>query len=168
LEGIVQLAIRNIVCDGDETLRKSCREVTDFDDRTRTILDDMIDTMRESGGAGIAAPQVGILRKMFVIEPEEGEITEFINPVVIEKKGSQTSDEGCLSVPGLVGTTNRPEFIKVEAQDRNGAKVIHEAEGFKAVVICHELDHLEGVLYTDIAKDIREASDEESDDANDE
>jgi peptide deformylase len=127
----------------------------------------MIETMRERGGAGIAAPQVGILRKMFVIEPEEGEITEFINPVVIEETGSQSSDEGCLSVPGFVGTTDRPEFIKVEAQDRYGTKVIHEAEGFKAIVIRHELDHLEGILYTDIASDIREASDEESDDASD-
>ena len=158
------MALRNIVCEGDEILKKKCREVTDIDDRVRTILDDMIETMRDKEGVGIAAPQVGILRKMFVIEPEEGELLEFINPVIIEEKGSQESDEGCLSVPGLVGTIDRPEFIKVEAYDRTGKKVIHEATGFKAIVIRHELDHLEGVLFVDIAKEVREASGEEEQD----
>jgi peptide deformylase len=154
------MALRNIVCEGDDILKKHCREVADIDDRIRTILDDMIETMRDSDGVGIAAPQVGILRKMFVIEPEEGELLEFINPVVLEETGNQTSDEGCLSVPGLVGSVDRPEFLKVEALDRTGNKVIHEATGFKAIVIRHELDHLEGVLFTDVAKEIREASSE--------
>ena len=154
------MALRNVVVEGDEILRKKCREVSDIDDRIRTILDDMIETMRDREGVGIAAPQVGILKRMFVIEPEEGELLEFINPTVLEETGKQTSDEGCLSVPGLAGTVDRPEFIKVEAFDRNGNKVIHEVEGFGAVVIRHELDHLEGVLFTDVANEIREASSE--------
>jgi len=154
------VALRNVVCEGDEILRKRCREVADIDDRVRTILDDMIETMRDREGVGIAAPQVGILKRMFVIEPEEGELLEFINPVVIEEKGVQTSDEGCLSVPGLVGTMDRPEFLKVEAFNRAGEKIIHEATGFKAIVISHELDHLEGILFVDNAKEIREAAGE--------
>jgi len=154
------MALRNIVVEGDEILRKKCREVTEVDDRIRTILDDMIETMRDSEGVGIAAPQVGVLRRMFVIEPEEGELLEFINPVVIEEKGSQTGEEGCLSVPGLVGTVERSEYIKIQALDRNGNKVTHELDGFAAVVVCHELDHLEGVLFTDNAEEIRKSTDE--------
>jgi len=154
------MALRNIVVEGDEILRKKCREVAEVDDRIRTILDDMIETMRDREGVGIAAPQVGMLRRMFVIEPEEGELLEFINPVVIEKKGKQKGEEGCLSVPGLVGTVERPEFIKVEALDRNGNKVIHELDGFAAIVVGHELDHLEGLLFTDNATEIRAAENE--------
>ena len=150
------MALRNIVLHGDEILRKRCREVTEVDDRIRTILDDMVETMRELNGIGLAAPQIGIMRRMFVIEPEDGEVLEFINPEVIELQGTQTSEEGCLSVPGFIGVMERPEFIKVEALDRHGEKVIHEATGLKAVVISHELDHLEGVLYTDTAQNLRE------------
>ena len=152
------MALRNIVLQGDEILRKRCREVTNIDDRIITILDDMVETMRSQNGVGIAAPQVGIMRRMFVIEPEEDEVIEFINPQVIESSGVQTGEEGCLSVPGYVGTVDRPEYIKVEALDRNGKKTIHEATELKAVIISHELDHLEGILYTDKADGIREAS----------
>jgi peptide deformylase len=152
------MALRNIVLEGDEILIKRCKEVTDIDDRIRMILDDMIETMRGQSGVGIAAPQVGIMRRMFVAEPEEGEIMEFINPQLIESSGVQTGEEGCLSVPGFVGTVERPEYIKVEALDRDGNKVVHEATDLKAVIISHELDHLEGILYIDKAEDIREAS----------
>ena len=155
------MALRNIVLNGDEILRKRCREVTDVDDRIRTILDDMIETMREQNGIGLAAPQIGIMKRMFVIEPEEGELLEFINPVVIESCGTQASEEGCLSVPGFVGVMERPEFMKIEALDRHGEKVTHEAEGLTAIVISHELDHLEGVLYIDTAENLRESSPEQ-------
>ena len=152
------MALRNIVLEGDEILRKRCREVTDINDRIRMILDDLIETMRDQNGIGIAAPQVGVMRRMFVIEPEEGEVIEFINPVVLESSGIQTGEEGCLSVPGYVGTVDRPEYIKVEALDRYGKKTVHEATELKAVAISHELDHLEGILYIDKAEDIREGS----------
>jgi len=152
------MALRNIVVNGDEILRKQCREVTEVDDRIRMILDDMIETMRSEDGVGIAAPQIGIMRRMFVIEPEEGEVTEFINPVVIEVSGEKSGEEGCLSVPGYVGEIRRPEYIKVEALDRDGNKVVHEATEMKAVIISHELDHLDGILFIDKADEVREAS----------
>ena len=152
------MALRNIVIEGDEILRKRCREVAEIDDRIRTILDDMTETMKSQNGVGIAAPQVGIMRRMFVIEPEEGEVIEFINPEMIESFGTQTGEEGCLSVPGYVGMVERPEYIKVEALDRYGNKVVHEGEGIMAVALSHELDHLEGILYIDKAEGIREAS----------
>ena len=154
------MALRNIILEGDEILRKRCREVTDVDDRIRMILDDMIETMQSQKGVGIAAPQVGIMRRMFVIEPEEGKVIECINPKVIESRGTQTGEEGCLSLPGYVGTVDRPEYIKVEALDRYGNKVIHEGTEFLAVALGHELDHLEGILYIDKAVDIRDASED--------
>ena len=150
------MAIRNIVVAGDEILRKRCKEVADIDDRIRMILDDMAETMRSKKGIGIAAPQVGIMRRMFIIEPAEGELLELINPRVIESSGVQNCEEGCLSVPGYVGTVERPEYIKVEALDRNGNTVVHEGRELKAVALSHELDHLEGVLYTDKASDVHE------------
>jgi len=150
------MALRNIVLNGDEILRKRCREVTEVDDRIRMILDDMTETMKSKNGLGIAAPQVGIMRRMFVIEAVPGEVLELINPRVVESSGLQNIEEGCLSVPGYVGTVERPEYIKVEALDRNGNNVIHEGTEMKAVAIAHELDHLEGVLYTDKAADIHE------------
>jgi len=152
------MALRNIVLEGDEILRKRCKEVTDIDNRIHMILDDMIDTMREQNGIGIAAPQIGIMRRMFVIEPEEGEVIEFINPEILESSGVQTGEEGCLSIPGYVGTVDRPEYIKIEALNRHGKKIVHEAREMKAIVISHEFDHLEGILYTDKAEGIREAS----------
>ena len=154
------MAIRNIVIEGDEILRKQCKEVVNIDDRIRMILDDMVETMRDRHGLGIAAPQVGIMRKMFVIEPEEGELLELINPRLIEASGSQASEEGCLSVPGFVGTVDRPEYIKIEALDRYGNKKVHEGTGLTAVALSHELDHLEGILYTDKASDVHEIEDE--------
>jgi len=150
------MAIRNIVLEGDEILRKRCKEVKEVDDRIRMILDDLTETMRNKDGLGIAAPQVGIMRRILVVEPEKGELLELINPVIIESSGVQTGEEGCLSVPGYVGVVERPEFIKVEALDRHGNKAVHEATGLKAVAISHEIDHLEGVLYVDKATDVHE------------
>ena len=151
------MALRNIVLESDEILRKHCREVTDVNDRIRMILDDMIETMRGQNGVGLAAPQVGIMRRMFVIEPEEGEIIELINPRVIEMSGIQKGEEGCLSVPGYIGTVERPEYIKVEALDRNGNIVVHEGTDIKAVALSHEIDHLDGILYIDKAIEVHEA-----------
>ena len=149
------MALRNIVVEGDEILRKKCREVTQIDDRIRGILDDMLETMREYDGVGIAAPQVGIMRRIFIIEVEQGEVIELINPEILETRGSVGSDEGCLSVPGYVGYVERPEYVKITGLDRYGNQVIHEGEGLKAVALCHENDHLDGVLYVDKATDVR-------------
>ena len=152
---------RNVVTEGDEILRKHCREVTEVNDRIKTTMEDMVETMRSHYGVGIAGPQVGVLRRMFVAEPEPGRLYYMINPVILEQSGSQLDDEGCLSVPGLIGTVDRPDYIKIEALDLDGKKQIYEFEGFDARVMCHEYDHLDGILYTDKATNIRDAADDE-------
>lgn len=124
-------------------------------------MEDMVETMRSHYGVGIAGPQVGVLRRMFVAEPEPGRLYYMINPVILEQSGSQLDDEGCLSVPGLIGTVDRPDYIKIEALDLDGKKQIYEFEGFDARVMCHEYDHLDGILYTDKATNIRDAADDE-------
>ena len=149
------MALRNIVQIGDEVLRKKCFEVTDFGEKTATLLDDMKETLRKAEGAGLAAPQVGILRRIFVVDVEEGYF-EFINPVIVSQKGSQTGTEGCLSVKGKWGEVVRPEEVVVKFQDRNGEKKTITAKGFFAKAICHENDHLDGILYIDKAIDVRE------------
>lgn len=151
------MALRNIVVEGDEILRKKCRKVTEIDDRIRTLLDDMLETMETNNGVGLAAPQVGIMKRIFIIEVEEDDVIELINPEIIETKGSAWEDEGCLSVPGIIGTVERPTYVKIKGLDRFGNEVVHEAEGLKAIAFCHENDHLDGVLYIDKAKDIRNA-----------
>ena len=155
------MGLRNIMLEGDNVLRKRSREVTAVDDRIRMILDDMLETMRESDGVGIAAPQVGILRRMFVVEAEEGDVFEIINPEIIEMEGSFIGEEGCLSVPGIFGKVERPERVKVKGLDRYGKEMIYEATDLKAVAICHEFDHLEGVLFIDKATDLRKAGEDE-------
>ena len=155
------MALRNVVTEGDEILRKHCREVTEGNDRIKTTMEDMVETMRSHYGVGIAGPQVGVLRRMFVAEPEPGRLYYMINPVILEQSGSQLDDEGCLSVPGLIGTVDRPDYIKIEALDLDGKKQIYEFEGFDARVMCHEYDHLDGILYTDKATNIRDAADDE-------
>jgi peptide deformylase len=155
------MALRNVVTEGDEILRKHCREVTEVNDRIKTTMEDMVETMRSHYGVGIAGPQVGVLRRMFVAEPEPGRLYYMINPVILEQSGSQLDDEGCLSVPGLIGTVDRPDYIKIEALDLDGKKQIYEFEGFDARVMCHEYDHLDGILYTDKATNIRDAADDE-------
>lgn len=154
------MAIRNIVTEGDEILRKRCREVSEVTDRIKMTLQDMLETMREQYGVGIAAPQVGIMRRMFIAEPEPGRVYYMINPVILEQSGSQVDDEGCLSVPGMIGTVDRPQRIKMQAMDLNGEVQIYEFEDFDARVMCHEYDHLEGVLYIDKAENIRPVEEE--------
>ena len=148
------MALRNIVKEGDEILRKKCRNVDEVNDRIRLILDDMLETMREANGVGLAAPQIGMMRNIFVADPEPGEVYYFIYPEISEKSGMQESEEGCLSVPGYTGLVERPERITIKGLDRDGKKQEYTFEGFKAIVMCHEYDHLEGVLYTDKAKEM--------------
>lgn len=146
------MALRNIVLDGDPILRKTCRPVDKVDDRIRMILDDMIETMRDAQGCGLAAPQIGMMRRMFVAEPAEGEIYCFVNPEIITLEGEQECVEGCLSLPGYQGTVMRPQKVKIKGLDYNGEEQEYEFEGFHANVICHEFDHLEGILYKDKAE----------------
>lgn len=141
------MAIREVRTSGDEVLTKKCREIKEITSSTITLLEDMADTMYEYNGVGLAAPQVGILRRMVVIDIGDG-LIELINPVIVEKEGSQTGSEGCLSVPGLTGTVTRPNYCKVEALDRNGNKITVEGEELMARALCHEIDHLDGILYT--------------------
>ncbi|MCI7326687.1 peptide deformylase [Hornefia butyriciproducens] len=150
------MAIRHVVKEGDAILRKHCREITEITDRIRTTMEDMLETMRQEQGVGIAGPQVGVMRRMFVAEPAPGEVYFMINPEILEKEGSQTGEEGCLSVPGLVGTVERPQKIRMRAQDLDGNWQEYEFEDFHARVMCHEYDHLDGILYTDKATDIHE------------
>lgn len=159
------MAIRNVVLEGDEILRKKCREIPEVTDRIRTTMEDMLETMRQQYGCGIAGPQVGVMRRMFIAEPEPGRVYYMINPVMLEKEGSQIGDEGCLSVPGLIGTVERPQRIKIKAWDLDGQEQVYEFEDWDARVMCHEYDHLDGILYTDKATNVREPEDEEGEDA---
>ena len=155
------MAIRNVVLEGDEILRKKCREIPEVTDRIRTTMEDMLETMRQQYGCGIAGPQVGVMRRMFIAEPEPGRVYYMINPVMLEQEGSQIGDEGCLSVPGLIGTVERPQRIKIKAWDLNGQEQVYEFEDWDARVMCHEYDHLDGILYTDKATNVREPEEEE-------
>ncbi len=160
------MSSRNLRFIGDELLRKKSRPVEAFDDKLHMLLDDMKETMYEAGGVGLAAPQVGILRKVVVVDVGEqfdGEYTEFINPEMISHEGEQTDNEGCLSVPEYFGTVTRPETVTVRAFDRFGNPFEKTASGFFARAICHEMDHLDGVLFVDRAIEIqkREVLEEE-------
>ena len=152
------MAIRNVVQEGDEVLRKKCFEVTAFDEKLSQLLDDMKDTVRKEEGAGLAAPQVGVLRRAVVVDVSEG-FYELINPVIVESKGEQTGWEGCLSVRGKRGVVTRPMIVKVEYSDRKGKRKKLVARGFFARAVCHELDHLDGVLYTDLAERVERVRD---------
>lgn len=144
------MAIRNIRQMGDPILRKVSRDIPEVTDRIRLLLDDMADTMYDSDGVGLAAVQVGILKRAIVIDPRDEEgLIKMVNPVITEKDGEQIGVEGCLSVPNFNGTVKRPEHIKVEYLDEEGNPQELEATGLKAVVICHEVDHLNGVLFVD-------------------
>lgn len=161
------MALRNIVKKGDPCLEKVCRPVTDFNKRLHCLLDDMADTLIESNGVGLAAPQVGILRRAALVmetnveENEEDFIIELINPEIIASDGEQEGPEGCLSVPGVFGYVKRPEYVKVKAQDRYGQWFEYEGYGLTARCFCHEIAHLEGQLFTEVADHIM--SDEELD-----
>ena len=140
------MAIRNIVKEGDPVLTKVCKPVTDFNERLWELLDDMAETMQKADGVGLAAPQIGVLRRIFVMNVGDG-LIEAINPEIIEKKGKQEETEGCLSCPGEYGVTTRPRTVKLKAQDRHGKWFIIKADDLKARCICHENDHLDGILF---------------------
>ena len=143
------MGIRKILTDKDPALHKVCRPVEKFDWRLHKLLDDMADTLEEANGVGLAAPQVGILRRVVIVDTGE-EILELVNPVMLETSGEQVGAEGCLSVPGKYGLVKRPYIAKVRAQDRDGQWYEAEGEELIARCFCHELDHLDGIVYTEV------------------
>ena len=155
------MGTRKIITIGDDTLRKVCKKQEKFDLRLAMLLKDMADTMYKAEGVGLAAPQVGILRRIAVVDVSEDHsgLVELINPEIIEEEGTQTGREGCLSVPGRQGVVTRPMKIKVRFQNRKGEWMEMETEGFEARAVCHEVDHLDGKLYVDVMD--RELTEEE-------
>lgn len=145
------MALRNIRINGDEILRKKSKEVTVIDNKIKTLLDDMMDTMYENDGVGLAAPQVGILKRVVTIDVDDENIYRMINPKIINSSGEQIDQEGCLSVPELNGDVNRPMNVTAVYTDENGKEVTLEAQGLLARCICHEIDHLDGILFIDRA-----------------
>lgn len=143
------MATRNIVKIGDDILRERSREVTEFDDNLAQLIDDMFETMFDAKGAGLAAPQVGILKRVCVVSTDGETKYELVNPRIIKQHGRQIGPEGCLSVPNRSGEVERPKKLVVEAYDRHGNRVIHKVSDYTAVAFCHEMDHLDGVLYID-------------------
>ena len=141
------MAKLNIVKEGDPVLRGKCRPVTEITPRIITLLDDMIDTLHDANGAGLAAPQVGVRRRIALVECEEGKLYELINPEIIERKGQQEEIEGCLSLPGKWGVTRRPMEVTVRAMNRNGEIYTVSGSGLTARAFCHEIDHLDGKLF---------------------
>ncbi len=146
------MAIRKIREIGDEVLTKQCKEVTKMTLRTKVLIHDMLDTMYEAMGVGLAAPQVGILKRIVVIDVGEGPIV-LVNPEILETEGEQTGEEGCLSVPGKYGIVTRPNYVKVKALNEEMEEIVLEGEGLLARAFCHEIAHLEGQLYVELAED---------------
>lgn len=155
------MALLKIRKKGDPTLRAHCRAVDEINGRILTLLGDMTDTLHEADGVGLAAPQVGVRRRIVVIETEETGLIELINPEITEREGEQIEQEGCLSIPGEWGFTRRPAKVKVRALDRNGVMREYEGEGLLARAFCHEIDHLDGKLYTDPGTLVRMADPDE-------
>ena len=153
------MATRKILTLGDESLRKVCKKQEKFDLRLAILLKDLADTMYKAEGVGLAAPQVGILRRVVVVDVSEDqdELLELINPEILETSGSQIDDEGCLSLPGKYAPVERPNYAKVKYMDRNGDEYIIEGEALMARALCHEIDHLDGILYIDKALPVEEA-----------
>ena len=145
------MALRTILTQGEPALEKVCRPVEKFDERLHTLLDDMKETLADANGAGLAAPQIGILRRVVVVVDENDEMVELVNPVLIHMEGEQTGLEGCLSVPGKYGVVSRPYKARVRAQDRNGAFFEMDGEEIVARCFCHELEHLDGHLFVERA-----------------
>ena len=144
------MALRKIVEQGDECLTKVCRPVTEFNSRLHELLDDMVETLADANGAGLAAPQVGVLRRVCIVMDEDSEeYIELINPEIVAQRGEQTGLEGCLSVPGKWGIVTRPNVVRVRAQDRDGQWFEVEGEELTARAFCHEIEHLDGHLYTE-------------------
>ncbi|MDR1138465.1 MAG: peptide deformylase [Clostridiales bacterium] len=143
------MAIRKVVQIGDLVLRQVAKQVVSFDDRLHTLIDDMIDTMFEQDGVGLAANQIGVLKRVFVVSPEQDKVFEFVNPVIVNTKGTWTFEEGCLSVLGTKGYVERPSELTIVAQDRYGKEFEMQADGLLARIILHEYDHLDGILFVD-------------------
>lgn len=143
------MAIRKIVVQGEPLLTKKCRQVTEFNQRLHVLLDDMRETLEEAQGAGLAAPQVGILRRAVIVADDDNGVMELINPEIISQEGEQAGPEGCLSVPGKWGMVTRPARVKIRAQDRFGSWFEAEGEGLTARCFCHEIEHLDGRLYVE-------------------
>lgn len=155
------MAVRKIVLEGDELLRRRCEEITRFDKELWNLLDEMAETLYGTGnGVGLAAPQVGECRRAVVIDVGEG-LMELCNPVLLSRRGKQTGSEGCLSCPGEYGIVTRPKKVRVRAQDRNGAFYIVKGEDLLARALCHEIDHLEGRLFKDIAEKMLDPDEKE-------
>lgn len=150
--------IREVLQVGDPVLRKVCEPVTRFDEELGALIDDMKQTLFDEEGAGLAAPQIGVSKRVVVVNVEEGYF-EFVNPVFVWQKGEQTGEEGCLSIRGKAGAVTRPSKVKIVFQDRKGDRYSLVARDFFARAICHELDHLDGVLYTDKAKNVHTVED---------
>lgn len=146
------MAIRTIYKQGDPVLNKKCHPVTQFDQKLWDLLDDLRETLDQANGVGLAAPQIGILRRVVIVINQDDEVIELVNPEIIDQRGEQEGLEGCLSVPGVWGIVKRPEWVKVKAFDRNGQMFEVEGEGLTARCFCHELGHLEGQLYTELAQ----------------
>ena len=142
------MALRTIRIQGDSVLEKKCREITEVTPKIEELIEDMLDTMYEANGVGLAAPQVGVLKRVVVIDIGEGPVI-MINPEILETSGEQTGDEGCLSLPGKAGQVTRPNYVKARAFDENMEEFIIEGEELMARAICHELDHLDGHMYTE-------------------
>ncbi len=145
------MALREIRLMGDDILTKPCKEVTKMTIRNKILINDMLDTMYEAQGVGLAAPQVGILKRIVVIDVGDGPVI-MVNPEILESSGEQTGNEGCLSLPGKAGTVTRPMYVKVKAFDQNMNPVILEGEDLLARAMCHEIDHLEGHMYVELAE----------------
>lgn len=143
------MAVRLILTDEDPALHKRCHPITKFDDKLEKLLDDMKETLANANGAGLAAPQIGILRRVVVVLDDTDEVLELVNPEIVSREGEDTGLEGCLSVPGMWGYVARPEKVKVKAQDRNGSWFEAEGEGMVARCFCHELEHLDGHVFTE-------------------
>lgn len=145
------MGIRTVRTEGDECLRKVCKPVKSVSLRTRILIEDMFDTMYESGGVGLAAPQIGVLKRIVVMDTDDNQHV-LINPQILEVSGEQTGYEGCLSIPGKSGIVTRPDYVKVKALNERGEEYVLEGEGLLARCICHEYDHLDGILYSDKAE----------------
>ena len=146
------MGIRQIRTIGDEILTKQCKPVKEMTPRIQQLIDDMFETMYESNGVGLAAPQVGVLKQIVVMDVDDENQYVLINPEIIETSGSQTGPEGCLSVPGMAGQVTRPNYVKVKAMDEDMNEVIYEGTELLARAFCHEIDHLDGKMYTDLVE----------------
>ena len=147
------MALRQIRVEGDEILRKNCREVKEITKNIKVLAEDMLETMKSANGCGLAAPQVGILKRIVVIDVGDGPLV-LINPKIVETKGEQINPEACLSIPGKSGIVKRPEYVKAEALNLDGEKYVIEGTELLAIALCHETDHLDGQLFIDIAENI--------------